>query len=123
MSFLHFNQSTFLAQRAIEAEALGPPKPPRHVALPGAKQAIPHDRLLAHQARGHDPHVIVERVNARWRQEHAARLDAHRQWVAGPYEGALEEMRKRAAEEAAAELRRKAAFERWMEEHADAGHS
>lgn len=114
MSFTHFDQSTWLAHRAIDAEAIGPPEPPKLVALPGAKAAIPHDRLLAHHARGNSEHVIVQRTNDRWRRENADRLQAHQRWIAGPYQSAIEELRKQAMEEAAEELRRRAVFERLL---------
>lgn len=116
-----WSQSAWQAKRAIEAEQIGPPKLPEHVALPGARQAVPHDRLLAYQDADMGEHEIVERVNGRWAEEHAERLEAHARWVAGPYSGAIEELRKQAMEAAAEELRRKAAFERILSEHEEHG--
>lgn len=106
----NFDQSTWLAHRALDAQTL-PPAKITHVALPGAKQAIEHDRLRAYQAAGHDQHAIVQRVNERWHAQHAQRLAGHRRWVAGPYAGAIEELRRIEAEKAAEELRRRALFE------------
>ena len=61
----HYDQSTWMAKRVADATVLGPPKLPGHVALPGAKVAIPHDRLVAYQEAGLGEHQIRERVNAR----------------------------------------------------------
>lgn len=100
-----------LAHAAMDVKTLGPPKPPAHVALPGALQAIPHAHLLAYQAAGHDQHTIVARINERHDQANADRLAEHKRWVQGPYVNALEEMSRRAAEKAAEEMRRRAVFE------------
>lgn len=113
---LHFTQSAWQAARAIAAEQIGPPELPEHVALPGAKAAVPHDRLLAYQDADMGEHEIVGRVNERYRREHAERLAAHARWVAGPYANAIEEMAKRAAEAAAAKLREQAAWEAMLAE-------
>ena len=115
-SVQHYDLATFLANRAAVAKEMGPPKPPAHVALPGAKRAIEHDRLVAYQQAGRSHDVIVERVNARYRDENAGRLAEHARWVAGPYQAAIEEMRRRAAEKAAEEMRRRALFEQLVAE-------
>ena len=111
----HFDASTWLAHRAIDATTL-PDAPVEHVALPGAKAAVPHDRLVAYQAAGHDQHQIVARINQRWDEQHADRLKDHRQWVAGPYAGALEELRRIEQEKAAEELRRRHLFDQMISE-------
>lgn len=111
MTPIRFNQATWLAHRAIQAEQMGPAPLPHAVALPGAKVPISHDRLLAYQEAGHDQHSIVARVNENWARENAERLEAHRRWVAGPYVGAIEEMRRRRAEEAARQMRERATYE------------
>lgn len=111
-----FDQSTWLAYRAQAAQEMGPPKLPAMVALPGAKAAVSHAHLLAHQDAGRGGHDITERVNAKWRERNAATLAEHAQWVSGPYAGAIEAMRKQAAEKAAEQLRRQTAFEQIMRE-------
>lgn len=62
---VNYDQSTFLAARVADAAILGPPQLPSHVAIPGARVAIPHDRLVAYQDAGLGEHEIRERVNAR----------------------------------------------------------
>jgi len=116
MADLRFDQSTFLAHRAREAAKIGPPKPPQHVALPGAKAAVAHDRLLAYQDAELDSDAITERVNERWRAENAELLAEHSRWVAGPYVAALEDARKAEIEAAAKALRTRALFEEIMRE-------
>ena len=116
MIITHFDQSTFLAARSIAAEQIGPAPDPEHVALPGAKQAISHDRLLAHQDAGHDQREIVERVNRTFEREHADRLADHARWVQGSYSGAIQAMREQAARDHAERLRRQAAFEKLTRE-------
>ena len=111
----HFDQSTWLAHRANEAAEIGPPQPPTHVALPGAKQAVPHALLMAFQDAGHSEHQVVEHVNARFDAANADRLAAHNTFV-NRYQAQIEEARQRAAQDAAEALRRKAAFEAWMAE-------
>lgn len=111
------SQAQFQARRAIDAAAIGPPQPPQHVALPGAKQAVRHDRLLAYQDADMGELEIVERVNGRWAEENAARLEAHARWVAGPYTSAIEAMRQADMEAQAEQLRRKAAFGRIIRGH------
>ena len=111
-----FDQATFLAYRVQTAAEMGPPKLPAHVALPGAKTAIAHDRLLAHQDAGHDQHEIVARANERWTRDNASVITEHQRWAAGPYHDAIEQMRKDAAEKAAEELRRRALFEQILAE-------
>lgn len=111
----HFDGSTWLAHVAIDAQDL-PEIEITHVALPGAKAAVPHDRLVAYQAAGHDQHAIVARINERWDAEHADRLQDHHRWVAGPYAGALEELRRLEQEKAAEELRQRHLFERMLAE-------
>jgi hypothetical protein len=111
-----FDQATFLAYRAQAAAEMGPPKLPSHVALPGAKAAVPHDRLIAHQEAGHDQHEIVARANERWDRDHAGAIEEHQRWASGPYQAAIEQMRKDAAEKAAEELRRRALFEQIIAE-------
>lgn len=118
---VHWDQSTWLAHRALDAAAIGPPKPPAFVALPGAKAAVDHDRLVAHQELGHGAEEIVERVNARWEGENAERLDAHKRWVAGPYASAIEEMRRAEMERQADELRRRALFDAMIAEREERG--
>lgn len=118
-----FDQSTWLAYRAQAAQEMGPPQLPAHVALPGAKAAVPHDRLVAHQEAGHDQHEIVARANERWERDHAGAIEEHQRWAAGPYAEALEQLRHAAAEKAAEKMRREAAFEQILKERADAGHS
>lgn len=86
------------------------------VALPAAKAAISHDHLLAHQSLGRREVDVVVRVNEKWQQEGAQRLSEHASWVSGPYTAAIVEMRKRAAEKAAEELRRRAMFEQILKE-------
>lgn len=113
MTIIRSNQSTFLAARAKEAQNLGTSQP-KAVALPGAKQAVAHDMLLAHHDSGHDQHEIVRRVNARWEREHADRLTAHREWTTGPYANAIEELRRAKMEEAAEDLRRRARLEQLL---------
>lgn len=112
----NFDQSTWLAYRAMAAQEMGPPQPPQMVALPGAKAAISHDHLLAHQDAGRGEHEIGERVNAKWAEANAEQTAAHARWVAGPYSEAIGEMRRRAAEEAAAEMRKQAMFEQILRE-------
>jgi hypothetical protein len=113
--------STFLAKRVADARTLGPPAMVDHIVLPGAKRAVPHDRLLAYQASGHDEQSIVARVNERYAADNAGRLQAHREWVAGPYHGAIVAMRELAARKAAEELRLRSTFEQMLTEWT-AGH-
>lgn len=112
---IHFDQSTFLAARAQQAKALGPPKPPTHVALPGALAAVPHDRLLAYQEHGLGEHEIRARVNAAWSERNAGRVHRHRGWVSA-YDAAIAEARERAMREAAEAQRKRAEFERFIAE-------
>lgn len=119
MSTTNFDQSTFLAYRARAAQEMGDPQPPEMVALPGAKAAISHDHLLAHQANGRGEHEITARVNAKWAEAHADQTEQHARWVSGPYTQAIEEMRRRAAEEMAAEMRKQAMFDQILQERAD----
>lgn len=112
MTITHFDQSTFLAARSIAAEQIGPAPDPEHVALPGAKAAISHDRLLAHQDAGHDQHEIVTRLNRKWDEQNAERLASHDRWVHGQYATAIQTMREQAMREHAEQLRRVAAFEK-----------
>ena len=111
-----YDISTFLAHRAIEAAAIGPPKLPQHVALPGAKLAVEHDRLLAYQDAGHDEQSIVDRTNARWQEAHSAQLAAHEEWVSGPYRDAIVEMSRRKMEAAAEDMRRQAMLDEILAE-------
>lgn len=111
-----WNMSSLLAHRAIDAKTLPSSSPPLHVALPGAKAAIPHDYLLAYQEQGLQEHEIAERANARWERDNAERLAAHRRWVTGPYSDAIQQMREAAAREHGEKLRREAALEQWMRE-------
>jgi hypothetical protein len=115
-SIQHYSQAAWMAKVAIEAEEIGSPRLPEHVALPGAKQAVPQDRLLAYQDAGLGEHEIVGRVNARYRQENAVRLDAHARWVQGPYANAIEEMARRDAEAKAQALRERALFQELIRE-------
>lgn len=119
----HFDQSTWLAYRARAAQEMGPPKLPAMVALPGAKAAISHEHLVAHHDTGRGEHEIVQRVNAKWADAHAERTAEHARWVAGPYAEALEEMRRRAAEKQAEEMRQRALFAEILRERADGGGS
>lgn len=112
---IHYDQGTWMAKRALDAAALGPPKPPQQVALPGAKAAIDHDRLLAYQDLGLGEHEIRDRVNARYDAENADRLAEHKRWAAGPYQGAIEELRRQEMQRAA-EQRRRAIFEQIVAE-------
>lgn len=112
-SIQNWTQSAWQAHGAIAAAAIGPPKLPEHVALPGAKAAVPHDRLVAYQDADMGEHEIVDRVNERWVQDNAERLTQHERWVAG-YEGAIQTLREQAAQEAAERLRKQAAFERLL---------
>lgn len=112
----NFDQSTWLAYRVQAAQQMGPPQAPGMVALPGAKAAVSHDRLLAHQQAGHDQAEIVARVNARWEQDNAAVVEEHNLWAAGPYASALEQMRKQAAEKAAEQMRKQAVFDQILAE-------
>lgn len=112
----NYDQSTFLAYRAQAAREVGPPKPPKMVALPGAKAAISHDHLLAHQDAGRCERDIVDRVNAKWSAAHADEAQEHAQWVAGPYSEAIEEMRRRQADKMAAEMRKQAFFDQILRE-------
>lgn len=111
-----FDQSTWLAYRAQAALEMGPPQPPGMVALPGAKTAVAHDRLLAHQQAGRGQDEIVARVNARWGQDNSAVVEEHQRWAAGPYAEALEQMRRQAAEKAAEKMRKQAAFDQILAE-------
>lgn len=113
---LHYDHGTWMAKRALDAAALGPPKPPPQVTLPGAKAAIDHDRLLAYQDLGLGEHEIRERVNARYDAENADRLAEHKRWAAGPYQGAIEELRRQEMQRAAEEQRRRAIFEQIVAE-------
>lgn len=114
-----FDQATFLAYRAMAAQEMGPPKLPAHVALPGAKAAISHAHLLAHQDAGRHEHAIVERVNAKWERDNTTVIAEHQRWASGPYNDAIVEMRERAVEAAAEEMRRKALFEEIMRERGE----
>lgn len=116
MTVSHFDASTFLAHRALDAVELGPPKPPKHVALPGAKRAVEHERLLALQDAGNDQHAITARTNAKHAAESSQRLADHQVWVAGMYSQAIVQMREQQALAAAAEQRRRAMFEQIMRE-------
>lgn len=111
-----FDQSTWLAYRVVAARDIHPPAHPPAVVPPGAKVAIPHDVLLAHQASGKSEPEIVARVNANWRQKAAQSLTEHAAWVAGPYHDAIVTMREKAAREAAEEQRRRALFEQIVSE-------
>lgn len=119
MSFVHFDQATFLAARAQTAQQMGPAALPEQVALPGAKVAIAHDRLLAHQNEGRPAHEIVAYENRRWREQHADRLDEHDRWVQGSYASAIQHMREAKMREQAEQLRRQAIFEQLIAEHED----
>lgn len=110
-----FNTSTFLAARAIEAADMGPPPKPKIVALPGAKAAISHDLLLAHQASGKDQHAIVQRINERWAAENADRLASHHHWTAR-YADAVAESRRRQEKRLAEDQRRRAILEQMIAE-------
>lgn len=114
MTWIHYDQSTWLAKIAMDAVALGPPAPPAHVVLQGALAAVPADRLAAYQEAGLAEHEIVRRVNARWETEHGDRLAEHEAWVAR-YTAELEERHQRATREAAKRLRRQAVFDAFME--------
>ena len=118
---LTWDASTYLAHRALDAQQIGPPKDPDFVALPGAKAAIDHDRLLAHQELGHGQEEIVERVNARWEEENAQAIDEHKRWVSGPYLNAIEQMHRAELERRAKELRDRALFEELLAEREQAG--
>lgn len=115
------DMATQLAHAAQDAAEIGPPQPPSHVVLPGAKQAITHAHLLAYQTAGSDQHTIVARVNQRFEREHADTLAKHAEWVQGPYAGAIEEMRRRAAEKAAEQMRERALFEALIAERDSKG--
>lgn len=115
MRVRHFDQSTWLAKRAVEAARLGPPTPPAVVVLPGAKAAIPHDRLVAYQAAGYSEGEIVAQENARWNAANADQLADHTSWVRH-YQTALAEMRQKASEALAEQQRRQAVFEALMAE-------
>ena len=115
-----WDQSSYMAHRALDAAEIGPPENPPQVALPGAKAAIDHDRLLAHQELGHGAEEIVERVNARWEDENRERLDAHRAWVRGPYLNAIERMHQAEMQRKAEEQRRQALFEEMVREREQA---
>ena len=115
----HFDQGTWLAYRTKTAQEMGPPKLPAHVALPGAKAAISHEHLLAHHDTGKSEHEIVQRVNAKWAQAHAEQTAEHARWVAGPYAEALMEMRHRADEKAAEEMRQRVLFNEILRERGD----
>lgn len=116
-----FDQATFLAYRAQAAAEMGPPKLPAHVALPGAKTAVAHDRLLAHQEAGHDQHEIVARANERWARDNASVITEHQRWAAGPYHDAIEQMRREAAAQAAEKMRAAAVFEEILREREERG--
>lgn len=108
---VHFDASTFLAHRAIEAQRIGPPQTPAHVVLAGMRTALAHDRLIALQQSGRDEHAITARVNDGWVKANSERLEAHRRWAAGPYQQALEQIRQEQAQHAAEQLRRQARFD------------
>lgn len=112
----NFDQSTWLAYRVQTAQQMGDAALPALVALPGAKAAISHDRLLVHQASGKRELEIVERINANWRELNKDRLAEHDAWVAGPYSSAIQQMRERAIQKAAEEMRKRATFEQILEE-------
>lgn len=114
-SIQNWTQSAWQAHGAIAAAVIGPPRLPEFVALPGAKAAVPHDRLAACQDADMGEHEIVERVNDRWVEENAERLTQHKRWVAG-YANAVEELAKHAAEARAEEMRKRAAFEQMLRE-------
>ena len=111
-----FDQSTHLANRAIVAATLGPPTAPDEVTLPGAKAAIPHDRLCAYQDAGIGHDEIVARTNARWEADNAATLAAHAEWAGGPYRDAIVEAQQQAFQAAAENLRRQAILEQMLQE-------
>lgn len=111
-----FTQGTWTAKGAMDAQELGPPKPPKHVVLPGAKAAIGHDELLARHDAGHDSERIVARVNERWETENADRLAEHARWARGPYHDALQKIAEAQAQAAAKEQRRRAIFEQIVSE-------
>lgn len=119
MTYTHFDQATFLAARAIAAQEMGPADPPDEVVLPGAKVAIPHDRLEAHQDLGRTVHEIVEYENQRWRERHADTLAEHARWVQGPYAGAIQQLAEAKMREQAEQMRRAAIFEQLINEHDD----
>lgn len=120
MPIIHFNHATWLAARAQDAAEIGTPEPPSHFALPGARKAIRHERLLAHQDAGHDTPMIVKRINRQWTTENQHRLDAHRQWVGGSYVPAIEQMRREDAKRRAAELEREARFQAFLDANGEA---
>lgn len=111
-------QASMLAARAIQAQELSD-DPPAEIVLPGAKVAVAHDRLLAHQQLGHDQDMIVAAANARWAETHAAQIAQHQEWT-GRYNHALDRMREKQAQDAAAELKRRSEFEAWMRERGNA---
>jgi hypothetical protein len=112
----NYDQSTWLAYRALSAQEMGPPELPEHVALPGAKAAISHAHLLAHQDAGRQERDVVERVNAKWQQANADLLAEHAAWAAGPYQAAIEQMRHDADTKAAERLRKQALWDEIVSE-------
>lgn len=116
MTVITWDHSTFLAKRARESADLGPPKLPTHVALPGARAAVAHDRLVAYQQSGLAEDEIRERTNQRWAQDHDAAIQGHAEWVSGPYVQHIQQARERAAQEAAGALRRRALFDQFVAE-------
>lgn len=113
---ISWNHSTWLAHRAQEARDLGEPEPPEHVALPGALQAIPHDRLVAHQELGHSEQHIVGTVNERWLKDNHDRVRQHAKWVHGPYQQSIRAAAEAQAQAAAETLRRQALLEEILAE-------
>ena len=111
-----FDHSTFLAHRASVAAE---PSPPGEIVLPGAKVAIPHDRLLAYHDAGIGEDEIRSRTNARWEADNAGRLAAHAAWTQGPYRNAIEDARNMAMRQAAEDMRRRALLEQKLAEWSD----
>src|SRR5579872_2386887 len=64
-----WNHAAWLAKRYADAQTMPAPKPRAEIALPGAKRAIQHDRLLAHHGLDRGEHEIVALENERWERE------------------------------------------------------
>ncbi len=111
-----WNHAAWLAKRYADAQTMPAPKPRAEIALPGAKRAIQHDRLLAHHGLDRGEHEIVALENERWERENADRLAAHAAWVSGPYHAAIAQARELEAQRAAEELRKCALFEQILAE-------
>lgn len=116
MTFTHYDQSSWTADRVKQAAELGPPKNPVVVALPGAKVAISHDELTAHQADGLHMHEIVDKINKKWRARNANVLAEHERWATGPYREGVDKLKKMRELSIAEDMRRRMIFEQIVRE-------